>query len=497
MEQNINSPIFLHFLSRGLMESVNGYDISMYNQIEHDFKLAMLLGYEPAYISTAHLFESTFATRIYQNYSYLFCTGHIEISQQESNFNEFVRKKKDQYQHIREKYTNYWLPDYLKTDAESPRIRFTSGISRDLEKVLLQTMECEVLKRKAENERASKVLTNLSPYITHAIHERGNKAITNELFSDLYSKNTEFNKHSNTLDLLINYNYLLVQLERDGGTIVTGLSTAADKYSHLCPTPYTHNVYTWKKLYHFLGLNRIIPNLTSVDICEIRDSPVFIDFINAIRLFILEVNKLEPINLPTKVEQEFISFFYRKIRRKSPTKGVLSEIFLEHIQDIPKELLSSLNLISNYELNNSHDNSLIAPNIKKETTMNTIKNTVKTYEKSLEETKLSLAKWMKYQRLANTPDEKERADDKIQDLEDQINKIELMLFRERYLSIEHKLQELDPELAEKLEKTINEQKPLSKIKSESIEILTTFKNKLVDAGAKQIVSSIIGAFSST
>ena len=179
---NTNSkPIFLHFLSRGLLEAVDAYNEVDFEQILDDFRFVLLSSYEPTYISTAHLFENKFAYGLINKYPNLFWFGHIQVSQNETSIGNLVEGKKAQYEHIKHKYNTYWDDTWKIIVDKGPNIKYTKGVSLFLEKSLLNAFEEEdIIKRFNEKQLDVKIISSLTPYLIGGIHRSEERRVGKE-----------------------------------------------------------------------------------------------------------------------------------------------------------------------------------------------------------------------------------------------------------------------------------------------------------------------------
>lgn len=418
-----SKPIFLHFLSRGLLEAVNAYNEVNFDQILDDFRFVLLASYEPTYISTAHLFENKFAYGLINKYPNLFWFGHIQVSQNETSIGNLVDEKKAQYEHIKHKYNTYWDDTWKIIVDKGPNIKYTKGVSLFLEKSLLNAFEEEeIIKRFNKKELDIKIISSLTPHLIGGIRERGKKAITNELFSPIYGKfkiPKEFEKNFN---LMINEYYLQVQINREAGTIMTGLNNGGEYYSFLSPTYPTHHLPIWKEIYQIMGCRTIIRTFSDLEFYQIRESEIFIQFVDMIRLLILEEYKHDSNNfrnlLLSKVK--FINF-----SKPSKLKNIRSiDDFLASIDYLNQFLLGYFieSKMTNpfIEISNSISNQLASAPILK--TNNLIVNNLEmTYLEKIHQeyvsTQTSLVDWQRQYRLSSdNPDKREFASGKIEEL---------------------------------------------------------------------------------
>lgn len=333
---HISKPIFLHYLSRGLQRSVFSYSESTLDRIIDDFRFTLSCSYEHLYISTAHLFENEFAFSLIQQFPKLFWYGHVQVSQKETSIEELILEKKHQYRHVKDDYSNYFNDRWKRIVDLDPNIKYTQGVSRNLQKELVKTLDIAPEFAPLQQDQNESEIAVLRPYLIHSVHERKQKALTNALFTPVFERFRVNPSLINRVDKLVNQDYLKVQIARDQGTIVTGVTSGVDYYSHLCPTFPYHHIPIWKNIYQILGLRQIIREFTDIEFHQLRESTIYMEFIDSIRVLIGSVNKNETGSLISNVK--FIKYSIPERDRKN--KGL--DLFLEIIQDFGAKIKDQL-----------------------------------------------------------------------------------------------------------------------------------------------------------
>ena len=432
---SFSKPIFLHFLSRGILESVNAYHELNKYRITDDLKLTLLSTYENTYISTAHLFENQFTYRIFQEYPNLFYYGHIEVSQKESSLSDLITKKKEQYRHIKDKpkYKAYWdnqLPEIIDIN---PKIKLTDGVSNDLEKLLIEKLrKISHISDKETSNHSIETIKENSKYLIDIIQNRNGMAITSDIFMPFFQKETAHKELIRQFDIFfVNELYILVHLNRENGTIMTGLSNGAEYYSYLSRSFPGHNLRIWSKIYHVFGLRLFVSKLNDIDIYTIRENVSFVQFIDIVRKLIHyfyyseKIHNVDIIFLRIKSILDIFCLNYLSKITKINTANdflLLLEPLVTHLNEHYVEMF-------NISICNNDYNEMSKSNF-----MHQGVNHMDYLDKLEEEynaTRKSLIEWQKQERLSSdNPDKKEIASNKIIELRSIISKYELQIVDE-------------------------------------------------------------------
>ncbi len=182
--------VYVHFFDRELLSTLELYDYIDEKIIFNDFIILLLSTYELLYFSTSLLFENRFAKAAIDVYPSLFQEGHISLIMREYGFEEFSHSKRLQYEHSPEKYSFYFDNTWEKFAVLNPSILQRSfDTTTYLESSIITDINQQGIDDTSKRLGISydmKAVNRLKPYIEESIYERKNKAITKELFSNIY-----------------------------------------------------------------------------------------------------------------------------------------------------------------------------------------------------------------------------------------------------------------------------------------------------------------------
>lgn len=333
---NINNRYFLHFLDRELLEVGGLYNIKLMKATIRDTRIIISCTTNTLIIPSAFLFESYYATGIYNKFKYFFEKGKIKVSLSYGSIADMIDSKRQQFkgnEHLFPKYYDESLELY-----QDKGLFFTHKKSNT-------TLEIANNMVAILNDEYKEISRIHVPYIIDTIDNRQNKAITHHLFDDLYNKKefTKFEKRS--INSLITDSYIKSYMNFFKASIFCDLSSGINNYDYLDDNFPFSSVLFWSELYERIGVYKFITE---------SDESVFIGTVESDE----QIKFLESIQKLIKSYESTQNDIYMYID-KLPNRGEVlindENAYLKRIMEVRENINS---LIENKEKTEQGENNM-------------------------------------------------------------------------------------------------------------------------------------------